>query len=87
MGFVKIFPNLEATGLGVFNEKFTQSERALPQEKVSRFLIGVCSRKMLAMRKLPDIRGLSCRKNYYDANGAIRVALRAVAKPGLAIEL
>ncbi len=84
-----MFPNLEASGLGVFNRMLKKLRKASARyhRRRSHDAFGVCSRKMLAMRKLPDIRGLSCRKNYYDANGAIRVALRAVAKPGLAIEL
>ena len=46
---------------------------------------------MLAMWKLPDdsrslMLVLLCQKIDY-AKGALRVALRAVAKPGLAIEL
>jgi hypothetical protein len=40
---------------------------------------------------LPDIRGLSCSyydvENIDDANGALGVTFRAVAKPGVAFEL
>jgi len=86
---------MEAAGLGVFNrvlEKFTQSERALPHRRRSHdALCGVCSRKMLAheeaSRHPRSLMLVLMSKNKDDANGALRVALRAVAKPGLAIEL
>jgi hypothetical protein len=51
LGSVKLFPNLEAALKGVFNrvlEKFTQSERALPQREV-RVPCVMCSRKMLVV--------------------------------------
>jgi len=99
LGSVNLFPNLEAALKGVFNrvlEKFTQSERVGFHREVR---LQECSRKLLAMltffqtsaahTKVSHARS-SCRHNLNDgAKGALRVTLRAVAKPRarLAIEL
>jgi len=99
LGYVKIFPNLEAALKGVFNRVLKNLRKASARfhREVRLHTREECSRKLLAMlaffqtsaahTKVSHARS-SCRHNLNDgAKGALRVTLRVVAKPRLAIEL
>jgi hypothetical protein len=93
LGSVKLFPNLEAALKGVFNRvlKNLRKASALPDEKL-QIRVAACAREMANARvafspRVSHARS-SCRHNLNDGTkGALRVTLRAVAKPGIAIEL
>ena len=96
---MKLFPNLEAALKGVFNRVLKNLRKASARFHRRRSYValwGLLEKNARLEEASTDIRGLSCShartivlmsKNKDDANGALRVALRAVAKPGLAIEL
>ena len=62
--------------------------RASTEKSQDRLHTGVLEKIACNAGLLPDTKVSHARKNNIDdANGALRVTFRAVAKPGLAIEL
>jgi hypothetical protein len=90
---MKVFPNLEAAGLGVFNRVLKNLRKASARFHSRRShdalwgLLEKNARHEEASRHPRSLMLVLLSKTIDDANGAIRVTLRAVAKPGLAIEL
>jgi hypothetical protein len=93
LGSVKLFPNLEAALKGVFNRVLKNLRKAsarFHRRRSHDALWGLPeknARHEEASRHPRSLMLVLMSKNKDDANGALRVALRAVAKPGLAIEL
>jgi hypothetical protein len=100
LGSVKLFTNLEAALKGVFNRVLKNLRKVSTrfhsaQEKLTYGTVRVGFRSLWGRVLEKNARHETAvshmlvlmSKNKDDANGALRVALRAVAKPGLAIEL
>ena len=99
LGSVKLFPNLEAALKGIFNRVLKNLRKASARfhrevrrdqgvlEKNAVAILAFFQKTSAAHTKVSHARS-SCRHNLNDgAKGALRVTLRAVAKPRLAIEL
>jgi hypothetical protein len=87
LGFVKLFPNLEAALKGVFNRVLKNFRKASARSTPHTGQLEKNARHVEASRHPRSLMLVLMSKNKNDANGALRVALRSVAKPGLAIEL
>ncbi len=92
LGSEKLFPNLEAALKGVFNRVLKNLRKAsarFHRRRSHDAMWGLLEKnaRHVASRHPRSLKIVLMSKNMDDANGAIRVTLRAVAKPGHAIEL